>query len=198
MRLAPKLSLSACLLLAAAAVSACKSAESKSGPGAPVAAAGGNDKVAVPGGDQVAVPGGDKVAVPGGADNGAKAPPPTGPVGDTGPDSSFKLTITTPPAKAGAETVAHVEVTPGTGYHVNQDFPTKLVITPADGVTLAKAELVKDDAQVFNTTKLAFDVKLTAARAGNFQLGGTLKFAVCTETTCDPKKRAIEIPVTVQ
>ena len=46
--------------------------------------------------------------------------------------------------------------------------------------------------------KLAFDVKVTPSKPGSFALGGTLKFAVCTETTCDPKKRAIAIALTAQ
>ncbi len=141
---------------------------------------------------------GERIVVAGGPE-GATPTKGSGAAPEAGPDSSFKLTITPPAgAKAGAEVVAHVEVTPGSGYHVNEDFPTKLVIDPAEGVTIAKAEQAKDDAQIFNSMKLAFDVKLTPSKAGTFNVGGTLKFAVCTETTCDPKKRAIAIAVTAQ
>ncbi|MCE9571924.1 MAG: hypothetical protein K8W52_02090 [Deltaproteobacteria bacterium] len=197
MRFAPKQSWSTVALAAAVALSACKSAESKGGgTPPPVAAAGAGDKIAVPGGA------GDKVAVPGapeGAPGTAAPAKGSGAVAEAGPDSSFNLTITAPTgAKAGAEAVAHVEVTPGSGYHVNEDFPTKLVIDPAEGVTVAKAEQAKDDAQIFTSKKLAFDVKLTPTKAGTFNLGGTLKFAVCTETTCDPKKRAIAIALVAQ
>jgi hypothetical protein len=195
MRFASKLSWSAAALAAAVAMSACKSAESKGGGTPSAATAGAGDRIAVPGGAA------DRVAVPGaGAPEGVAAVPVKGGAApDTGPDSSFNLTITAPTgARAGAEAIAHVEVTPGSGYHVNEDFPTKLVIDPADGVAVAKAEQVKDDAQIFTSKKLAFDVRLTPAKAGTFQLGGTLKFAVCTETTCDPKKRAIAIALTAQ
>ena len=116
-----------------------------------------------------------------------------------GNDSSFNLAIAAPDgAKAGAECVAHVTVTPGSGYHVNQDFPTKLVITPPDGVQVAKAEQHKEDAAAFDTTKLQFDVKLTPAKAGTYKVAGTLKFAVCTDTSCDPKKSAIAFDVAAQ
>ena len=124
------------------------------------------------------------------------SPPPAGNAGaaakDDKNDSSFHLAVEPPAAgTAGAEVVAHVVVTPGSGYHVNQEFPTKLVITPPDGVKVAKAEQKKEDAAAFSNDKLQFDVKLTPDKAGTYKVAGTLKFAVCTETSCDPKKREI-------
>jgi hypothetical protein len=116
--------------------------------------------------------------------------------GDDKNDSSFNLQVASPDAvKAGAECVAHVTVTPGSGYHVNQEFPTKLVVTPIDGVTVAKAEQHKEDAAAFSETKLQFDVKMTPAKAGTYKVAALLKFAVCTESSCDPKKREIAFDV---
>ena len=40
-----------------------------------------------------------------------------------------------------------------------------------------------------------FDVKVTAASAGTYPVSGTLKFAVCTDATCDPKKQTIAFDV---
>jgi hypothetical protein len=49
-----------------------------------------------------------------------------------------KLAIELPAdAKAGAEAIAKVTVTPGAGYHVNTEYPTKLTLTPPQGMTLA-------------------------------------------------------------
>ena len=122
------------------------------------------------------------------------APTATGP--DDKNDSSFNLQVASPDAvKAGAECIAHVTVTPGSGYHVNQEFPTKLVVTPPDGVAIAKAEQHKEDATAFSENKLQFDVKMTPAKAGTFKVAGTLKFAVCTESSCNPKKREIAFDV---
>lgn len=159
------------------ALAACKSAESKGAPSP------------------------DPVAQ--GADRGAPAPKLTAPTGSPaaadGSDSSFNLSIAAPTgAKAGAECVAHVVVTPGTGYHVNQEFPTKLVITPPDGVKVAKAEQHKEDAAAFGANKLQFDVAMTPDKPGTYKVAGTLKFAVCTESSCDPKKREIAFDVAAQ
>jgi hypothetical protein len=124
------------------------------------------------------------------------APAPAPSVGDDKNDSSFNLQIASPDAvKAGSEAIAHVTVTPGSGFHVNQEFPTKLVVTPTDGVAIAKAELHKEDAAAFSENKLQFDVKMTPSKAGTYKVAAMLKFAVCTESSCDPKKREIAFDV---
>src|SRR5450432_2921458 len=100
-------------LLAVAATSilvvqGCKSAESKGAPppsGEPVATSG--HRISVPGGGpDTGAPGG----APGGAMDKGGAP--------GGADTSFNLQVAAPAAgKAGTETIAHVIVTPGSGYH---------------------------------------------------------------------------------
>ena len=54
------------------------------------------------------------------------------------------------------------------------------------------------DAEAFDDNQLAFAVKLTAASAGDYSIPGTLKFAVCTESTCNPKKHAIALALKAQ
>jgi hypothetical protein len=109
-------------------------------------------------------------------------------------DTSFQVALTVPPDGAsGSVMVANVKVTPGEGYKVNEEFPTKLTLEPLDGVSTAKPVLLKADASAFDKHQLAFDVKLTPTRAGNYTVRGTLAFAVCTEATCDPKSEKIAI-----
>lgn len=176
---------------------ACTKSAPKDNGGGGGEAKGGGDKVMVPGGD-VPPPkmgtGGAETAqtgAPGGADSQKLAP-------DEG-----KLAIDAPAdAKAGAEATAKITVTPGTGYHVNTEFPTKLTLTAPDGVTLAKTELKmggpskdKGDADVFEEQQLLLGIKLTAAKSGSYTINGTFKFAVCDKDSCRPKKESIAIQV---
>lgn len=109
-------------------------------------------------------------------------------------DTSFKLTTQqAAPTTPGGETVARVVVNPGSGYKVNKDFPTKLTLEPPAGVTLSKTVLEPADAEKFDDHELAFAVKMTAQGAGEYTIPGTFKFAVCTETTCDPKKQKVAL-----
>ena len=188
----------AVVLLAAACT---KSAPKDNGGSTSAEAKGGGDKVMVPGGD-VAPP--KMVAGGGGADTEAAQ---TGAPGGSdsqklAPDEG-KLAIDAPAdAKAGAEATAKITVTPGAGWKVNTEFPTKLTLTAPDGVTLAKTELKmggpskdKGDADVFEEQQLLLGIKLTAAKTGSYTINGTFKFAVCDKDTCRPKKETIAIQV---
>lgn len=134
-------------------------------------------------------------AVKGGPAEGAMAQPTRGGAPEsTGPDSSFQLTQQQPaPTAAGGETVARLVVHPGEGYKMNKDFPTKLTLEPPAGVSLSKTVLEPADAEQFTEKELAFAVKMTAPAAGEYTIPGTIKFAVCTDTTCDPKKQKVAL-----
>jgi hypothetical protein len=111
-------------------------------------------------------------------------------------DTSFAVTLEQPADVAGgAEAVATVKVTPGAGYKMNHEYPTKLTLAATEGVTPAKSPLLKADAAKFSDHELAFAVKLTPAKAGAYTVNGTLSFAVCTDATCDPKTEKIAINV---
>ena len=154
----------------------------------------------------------DRVAVPGakGAVVGAAPEATSG-----GDEKRFRLQpdegalAIQPPAgaKAGSETIAKIVVTPGSAYKMNTEFPTKLTLENADGVTLAKAELkaggqdkAKGDAEVFEESNMTFAVKLTPAKSGSYTINGSFKFAVCDKagSTCLAKKEPIAIQVAAQ
>jgi len=139
---------------------------------------------------------------PGGAVGGAA---PTGPSTEgamelpRGPDASFRFMASAPPeVTAGGESVAQVMVHPGPGYKMNKEYPTKLTLEPPAGISLAKAVLEPGDAQTFTDKELTFAVKFTPAGPGDYTIGGVLKFAVCTDSTCDPKKQRVALVVKAQ
>jgi hypothetical protein len=109
----------------------------------------------------------------------------------------------TPPAdaKAGSEVVAKITLTPTAAYHVNMDFPIKLVLDQNANVSFAKAELKaggqakQGDAEALDERQLVFAVKLTPSQSGNYTVNGSFKFAVCNETQCLPKKEPIAIQI---
>jgi hypothetical protein len=114
-------------------------------------------------------------------------------------DSSFQLTVEQPAAvAAGGEVTLRVRVTPGTGYKMNAEFPTKLTLEPTAGVTLGKSSLVLADAEKFDDHQLVFAVKATPVASGSYTVNGKIKFAVCTDATCDPKKRNLAFAVTAK
>jgi hypothetical protein len=115
-----------------------------------------------------------------------------------GPDDSFQVVADGTAGAAGAETVARVVVRPGKGFHMNKDFPTKLTLELPAGVSSPKPVLVPADAESFSDDELAFAIKLTAVSAGDYSIPATLKFAVCTDSTCNPKKQSLALSLKVQ
>ncbi len=150
----------------------------------------------------------------GAATVGARAPTPPGPGatapaapegavpasgGSTEPDPSFHLATEQPAAvAAAAPATARLVVHPGPGLKMNLDFPTGLTLQPPAGVTLTKTAFAATEADAFDTKQLVYSVPMSAAAAGEYKVPGTFKFAVCDEGACYPKKRAVELLLTVK
>lgn len=187
-----------CLLVSLVLVAGCsKSAGTKEKP---------DDKLSNTGGDRIAVPG-----ATGGPAVGAEGTTAKSPADEKRfrlqPEEGTLVVQAPSEAKAGTEAVATIVVTPGSEYYVNTEFPTKVTLENAEGVTIAKAELKaggqgepKGDAAVFEKSKLEFAVKLTPTKSGSHTINGQFKFAVCDKagSTCLAKKEPIAISVAAQ
>ncbi len=111
----------------------------------------------------------------------------------------YTLTIDAPgDAAVNGQAVAKIVVKPADGYHFNKDFPTSLKVTPPDGVDVPKAEQAAADAKKLDETEATFEVAFTPKAAGAKQFNATFKFAVCTATTCDPKREKLAWNVNVK
>ncbi len=112
--------------------------------------------------------------------------------------SNYTLSVNAPPAKASTRGVAKIKVQPAGGFHMNVSYPTKVTLTAPEGVTLEKTKQTAKDAVKFDETTAEFDVGFTAAAKGKKTFTGELKFAVCTETTCDPRVEKLSFDVDVK
>lgn len=136
---------------------------------------------------------------------GVAAPRPShaGPIAAAGPGAAlgtkpYTISVVAPAAKVGAKGAATVTMKPGSGYHLNTEFPLSLKLTLPDGVTTPKAELKKADAKTFKEAEGSFDIPFVAASAGQKTIQGELRFAVCTETTCEPQRTQVTITLDVK
>jgi hypothetical protein len=112
-------------------------------------------------------------------------------------DPLFAVKIEAPPAKKAQKGVAKIHVSPGSGAHLNKEYPTSVTVVAPTGVTVDKTKQTAKDAVKFEEAGAEFDVGFTAADAGKKTFTGELKFAVCTPTSCDPKKEKISFTVDV-
>ncbi len=97
---------------------------------------------------------------------------------------------------AGSEASFKVVVKPKGHWHFNLDFPTSVKAAASEGMTVAKPVQKLDDATAKSEEGGAeWAVAVTPGAAGEGTVTCDVKFAVCTETTCDPKKETIALKV---
>ena len=83
-------------------------------------------------------------------------------------------------------------------WHVNQDYPIRVDLKAPPGVTLPKAELVKDDAKEFGDEKVRFAAAVEPSTAGNHEVTCDVSFAMCTEENCILEKRTVAMVLEVE
>ena len=126
-----------------------------------------------------------------------QAPPPVAD-GATVRDVGFELRATAGgPYHAGQAGTFGVTLTPGAGYHVNEEYPIRVELTAPAEVTLPKATLARADAADFGPTKAHFEVPFTAAVEGERRVQLTVGFAVCTPERCMPDERTLSVVLPV-
>lgn len=113
-------------------------------------------------------------------------------------DAAYTVKVEAPPVKKAEKAKARIHITPGSGYHMNKDYPTSVTVAPPAGVTLEKPKLTAKDAAKFEEAGADFEVVFTAADAGKKDFTGEIKFAVCSANSCDPKKEKLAFSVEVK
>ncbi len=83
-------------------------------------------------------------------------------------------------------------------WHVNQEYPIRVDLEAAPGVTLTKNELVKDDAKEFGEQKVRFLAAVEPSAAGEHELTCDVSFAMCTEENCILERRTVAMQLKVE
>src|SRR5262249_12404705 len=101
-------------------------------------------------------------------------------------DPAFAVRVDAPPAKKATRAVAKILLLPGSGFHVNKEYPTTVTLleVPA-GVSVERVKLTAKDAVKLEEGGAEFDFAFTSADAGKKTFSGEFKFAVCSASTCD-------------
>jgi hypothetical protein len=113
-------------------------------------------------------------------------------------DSSYAVKVDVAPVKRGEKMVAKIRITPGVGFHVNKDYPAQVAVFAPQGISVEKPKQTAKDAIKLEESGAEFDVALTCAEAGHKTVTGDIKFAVCSASTCDPKKEKLSFSFDVK
>lgn len=113
-------------------------------------------------------------------------------------DPAYTIRVDAPPVKKAHPGVAKIHIAPGQGFHFNKDYPASVTVTAPAGVTVPKTKLTAKDAASLSETGAEFDVAYTPSQKGKKTFTGELKFAVCSASSCDPKKEKLAFTVEVK
>ena len=100
----------------------------------------------------------------------------------------YEVSVTDVTGPVGAEREVQVRVTAGPGYKFNAEFPSKLLVTAADGFAVAKEKLGRADG-AFDGDSFVFILRASPQHAGDHELHATLRFSVCNDASCLVDKR---------
>lgn len=104
----------------------------------------------------------------------------------------YSLVVNGGKGKANEQVTSVIKVTSKGAYHINKEYPHKVTLTAPEGVTVESAKV---KGNVASETQLSFVVKSTSAAAGKKEIAAEIKFAVCTETTCEPAVEKVTLSV---
>jgi len=107
----------------------------------------------------------------------------------------------TSPTTAGpqSETAIQVSVKPQKGWKLNQEFPARLELTSLDGAKIRKAKQSKKDARTMSEKGGAsWNFAVDLEKAGTHRFSAEVRFAVCTDDICDPKRETVTGQILVQ
>lgn len=107
-------------------------------------------------------------------------------------------TLQAPPAKGAVGQVAVVEVTieGRNGWHINQEAPVSIKLSPAQGVSVAKPRLGRADLAESSDDRARFAVQATPNVAGRTEIAAEANFVMCQETACKPVRETLTLQVT--
>jgi hypothetical protein len=108
-------------------------------------------------------------------------------------DGTFEVATTGASGSVGSKTNASVTIRAKKGWHLNQEAPLTLKLSPAPGVVVDKAKLSRADLALANETEARFDVGLTLSEPGKKVVEGEAGFVLCREEACRPIKEKLTL-----
>jgi len=108
-------------------------------------------------------------------------------------DGTYVVSKTDASATVGAKVKASVTITARNGWHINQEAPLTLKLTPAPGVALDNPKLGRADLALSTETEARFDVGVTLSEPGKKIIEAEAAFVLCQKDSCRPIKEKLTV-----
>ena len=112
-------------------------------------------------------------------------------------ESLYEITKVEPKVAVGGTGTASLTIKVKGGWHVNDEAPISLALTPAAGVTVKKAKLTRADLAASSKESARFDIPVSATEAGKKSIAAEAHFVLCQEQACKPVKETLTLAIEV-
>jgi hypothetical protein len=112
-------------------------------------------------------------------------------------ESLYEITKVEPKVAVGTTGTASLTIKVKGGWHVNDEAPISLALTPPPGVTVKKAKLTRADLAASSKESARFDIPVSATEAGKKMIGAEAHFVLCEEQACKPVKETVTLAIEV-
>jgi hypothetical protein len=109
-------------------------------------------------------------------------------------DPTFALALSAPGnVSVGAPTHADLSIEGRGLYHVNHEYPLRIVLRPTPDLALGRTELAASHAAELTPARARFELPFTCRAPGSHRIEADVEFALCTEDECIPQSRTIAL-----
>jgi hypothetical protein len=113
-------------------------------------------------------------------------------------DSLYEITKVEPKVALGSTGIASLTIkVKGGGWHVNDEAPISVALTPPPGLTVKKSKLTRADLAASSRESARFDIPVSATEAGKKTIGAEARFVLCQEQACKPVKETVTLAIEV-
>lgn len=112
-------------------------------------------------------------------------------------ESLYEISKVEPKVAVGGTGTASLTIKVKGGWHVNDEAPISVSLTPPSGVTVKKQKLTRADLAASSKESARFDIPLTGTEAGKQTIGAEAHFVLCQEQACKPVKETVTLAIEV-
>jgi len=112
-------------------------------------------------------------------------------------ETTYAVTKTEPKLVVGQPDKLSVTIEGKNGWHLNQEAPVSLTLTPEPGLEIAKTKLARADLAVSKPEEIRFDVPVAAREAGAKKVVAEAKFVMCQAEACKPEKETVTLALEI-
>jgi hypothetical protein len=112
-------------------------------------------------------------------------------------ESLYEITKVEPKFAVGGTGTASLTITVKGGWHVNDEAPISVALTPPPGLSVKKAKLTRVDLAASSKQSARFDIPVSATEAGKKTIGAEAHFVLCQEQACKPVKETVTLAIEV-